>query len=133
MNRTHVDSGDSFHEKLISDWNTRPQRKKEVESAEEFLRNEHAKDYYGVKDDMPDAFVEWLTKLDVNDWVELMGKFSPQSKRELDKIMILRVIRNTELYFVKHLAITQEYRIDLEERLTEAIHQAYSKGELYEK
>ena len=23
MNRTHVDSGDSFHEKLISDWNTR--------------------------------------------------------------------------------------------------------------
>src|SRR3990167_261868 len=56
-----------------------------LRKVEVFLRNEHAKDYYGVKDDMPDAFVEWLTKLDVNDWVELMGKFSSQSERGLDE------------------------------------------------
>lgn len=38
---------------------------------EEFLKEEHAKHYYGTDDNMPDAFDHWLSCLDSNDVMEL--------------------------------------------------------------
>jgi len=36
---------------------------------EDYLKVEHAKDYHGVDDDMPDAFEAWLAELDANDLI----------------------------------------------------------------
>ena len=33
---------------------------------EDFLKEQHAKNYIGTDDDMPDAFDDWLTELDVD-------------------------------------------------------------------
>lgn len=38
---------------------------------EEYLKEEHAKSYYGTDDNMPDAFDHWLSCLDANDVMEL--------------------------------------------------------------
>jgi hypothetical protein len=35
----------------------------------EYLQNEHGKDYHGTDDDMPDAFDNWLTDLQVDDLI----------------------------------------------------------------
>jgi len=50
---------------------------------EDFLRAEHAKDYHGCDDDMPDAFEEWIDNLEPDDWIELMAKFSRPPEKGL--------------------------------------------------
>ena len=39
-------------------------------SFEEFLMDEHAKDYQGCDDDMPDAFDNWVCTLEPLDWLK---------------------------------------------------------------
>ena len=36
---------------------------------EDFLMNEHAKEYHGTDDNMPDAFDNWLTELSADDFI----------------------------------------------------------------
>jgi hypothetical protein len=38
-------------------------------SLENYLADKHAEDYIGFDDDMPDAFNEWITNLDVEEWL----------------------------------------------------------------
>ena len=37
----------------------------------EFLQNEHAKNYNGIDDDMPDSFDTWLAGIQADDWIDL--------------------------------------------------------------
>jgi hypothetical protein len=43
---------------------------------EEYLKVIHAKDYHGVDDDMPDAFLEWITELDPEEFISHANVFS---------------------------------------------------------
>ena len=36
---------------------------------EDYLRNEHAKDYAGLDDDMYEHFIEWISEFDYDDWI----------------------------------------------------------------
>ncbi len=36
---------------------------------EEFLRDRHGEEYIGTKDMMIDDFEDWLTKLDIDQWI----------------------------------------------------------------
>ena len=38
---------------------------------EEFLRDQHAKSYTGIDDDMLDSFENWLLGLELDDFIEL--------------------------------------------------------------
>ena len=51
--------------------------KDDVTTFEEYLREQHAIDYSGLDDDMPDAFEKWLEDLDGYEYLEfgtLFGK-----------------------------------------------------------
>ena len=44
---------------------------------EDYLQDRHADQYYGTDDMMPDDFNDWLSGLDINDyieWADLFGK-----------------------------------------------------------
>jgi len=38
---------------------------------EKYLQTIHADQYTGLDDEMPDAFDNWLSELDVDDWIVL--------------------------------------------------------------
>lgn len=40
---------------------------------EEKLKEEHAKDYHGTDDDMPDAYESWLEDLDLTDYKRILN------------------------------------------------------------
>lgn len=42
---------------------------------EDFLKVKHAEDYHGTDDDMPDAFDNWLTELQVEEWLDYGDEF----------------------------------------------------------
>ena len=42
---------------------------------EDYLKDVHAEQYEGLDDDMPDAFNDWLTELDVDEWIEYAEKW----------------------------------------------------------
>lgn len=42
---------------------------------EDFLKNEHAKEYHGTDDDMPDAFDHWLEDAQ-GYWIELGDQYA---------------------------------------------------------
>lgn len=42
---------------------------------EDFLADEHGKQYVGTDDCMPDDFNEWLQDLSVDDWITFGDKF----------------------------------------------------------
>lgn len=41
---------------------------------ESFLKDEHAKNYTGLDDDMPDSFENWLTNLEAGEYIDLANK-----------------------------------------------------------
>ena len=43
---------------------------------EDYLKEEHAEDYGGLDDDMPDNFDKWLQNLDVDEWLVYGQKFA---------------------------------------------------------
>jgi hypothetical protein len=38
---------------------------------EEFLKEQHAEDYHGTDDDMPDAYEKWFCELDIDYLIQL--------------------------------------------------------------
>lgn len=46
---------------------------------EEFLQDEHSKDYTGNGDDMGEAFDEWLQDLQVDDWLKYGDMFKKET------------------------------------------------------
>ncbi len=38
---------------------------------EGYLQEQHAKQYIGLDDEMPDSFSDWLCNLDPDDWIQL--------------------------------------------------------------
>lgn len=50
---------------------------KKYQSFEDFLEDKHGEDYMGTDDDMPDAYENWMSNLDVQeviDYAEEWGK-----------------------------------------------------------
>lgn len=47
----------------------------------EYLQNIHAEDYHGVDDDMPDAFDNWLSELEVDDIIEYADGYANKIKQ----------------------------------------------------
>lgn len=43
---------------------------------EDFLIYEHAEQYQGLDDEMPDAFDEWLQDLSADEWIEYGDRFA---------------------------------------------------------
>lgn len=43
------------------------QEEKKRQTFEDFLREQHAEDYHGTDDDMPDAYDAWVSSLDGGD------------------------------------------------------------------
>ena len=44
-------------------------------SFEDFLREQHDKQYHGTNDDAPDDYERWLTELEGEDWIVLGDKY----------------------------------------------------------
>lgn len=42
---------------------------------EDFMRQEHAKQYKGLDDEMGDDYQEWLSKIPLDELVKLINKF----------------------------------------------------------
>lgn len=42
---------------------------------EDFLRDKHAEHYTGTDDDMPDKYEDWLSLLEIDEWIDLGNKF----------------------------------------------------------
>ena len=45
-------------------------------SFEDYLQAQHAKDYHGLDDEMPDAFDGWLTNLDGEMYIKYADDYS---------------------------------------------------------
>ena len=43
---------------------------------ETFMIDEHAKQYHGLDDEMPDDYEEWLVDLDVNDLIKYANQYA---------------------------------------------------------
>ena len=73
------------------------EKDREIELVENFLRAEHAKQYTGTDDDMPDAFEDWVGNLEADDWIDLMVDYTHPSpkdwaevEREFDELFHVR-------------------------------------------
>lgn len=44
-----------------------------TDEQEELLKEEHAKDYHGTDDDMPDSYDDWLGSLDLADYRRILA------------------------------------------------------------
>lgn len=66
---------------------------------ENFLMMEHAKEYHGTDDDMPDAFEAWLEKLDGNDLIEFGNKAleTINEQKEIDRKLSKEVAEEMEI------------------------------------
>lgn len=51
-------------------------------SFEDFLQDQHALDYYGLDDDMPDSYDSWIENLDSDDWIRLGNKYGKQIEKQ---------------------------------------------------
>ncbi len=56
-----------------------------LSSFEDYLQEEHAKDYHGTDDDMPDAFDHWLSELQADDFLRLGDEYGEAIKAHLIK------------------------------------------------
>jgi len=52
-----------------------PDKKIDFES---YLQEQHAEQFIGAKDLMIDNYSEWLEDLDIEEWIELGGKFGEE-------------------------------------------------------
>ena len=66
---------------------------------EEFLQREHAKDYHGTDDDMPDSFEYWITdELQFDELFAFADEFAKQQREELiDEIKKYRTLSTEEV------------------------------------
>lgn len=56
--------------------------KTKIQDFEDFLKDKHAEDYHGTDDDMPDAFDNWISNLDVEEWLAYGDEFKKIKKDE---------------------------------------------------
>ena len=42
---------------------------------EDFLKDKHSENYTGTDDDMPDNYENWLSSLEIDEWIDLGNKF----------------------------------------------------------
>jgi hypothetical protein len=49
---------------------------------EEFLKEQHAKDYTGTDDAMPDAFENWLAELSPDEWIQYGDEYASVKSAE---------------------------------------------------
>ncbi len=45
---------------------------------EEYLKNQHAEQYIGVDDDMPDDFDKWMSELDIEELIGYGNEFGKE-------------------------------------------------------
>jgi len=43
---------------------------------EDFLQDKHSDQYIGLDDDMPDDFNDWITDLEIDEWLELGDEYA---------------------------------------------------------
>ena len=46
-----------------------------MDKFERFMQDEHALQYMGLDDEMPDNYSDWMADLSVDEWLELGEKF----------------------------------------------------------
>ena len=56
---------------------------KKIKTFEDFLSDEHAKQYSGLDDDMVDNFDNWVANLDVNNVIEYANKCIEQINKTI--------------------------------------------------
>lgn len=54
-----------------------------MENFEDFLKEKHAEDYHGTDDDMPDAFDDWTTTLDADEFIEYANEYGELIKKTI--------------------------------------------------
>lgn len=62
---------------------------KPTEKFENFLMEQHAKQYMGTDDNMPDDFNKWLCNLEVDEWLAYGDKFNLAVAEALPEIVSL--------------------------------------------
>lgn len=45
---------------------------------EDFLKEKHGEEYHGTDDDMPDAFDDWLGKLDADEFIKYADEYGAE-------------------------------------------------------
>ena len=75
---------------------------------ENYLREVHGENYTGLDDDMPDAFDNWLTNLQVDDIIEYADKFA-----EIEVAKVRKIVSEFQTEFdeiIKEQSITESIR-----------------------
>jgi hypothetical protein len=53
----------------------------------DYLKDKHAEDYHGTDDDMPDAFDNWLTELQADDFIQYADEYADLKEMRATKNM----------------------------------------------
>lgn len=55
----------------------------EYRDFEELLQEKHAEQYHGLDDEMADAYIEWISELEVDDWIRYGHQYGVSIKKSL--------------------------------------------------
>ena len=56
-----------------------------MKNFEDFLQDQHGKQYVGTDDMMPEDYEEWLVGLDVDEWIDMGEGFKKELVRRIEK------------------------------------------------
>jgi len=59
-----------------------------ITTFEEYLQDIHAQQYFGLDDDMPDAYADWRSNLDPDEVVEMAEKWGSKLSSQNVKIAV---------------------------------------------
>ena len=94
---------------------------KPTEKFETFLMEQHAKQYMGTDDNMPDDFNKWLCNLEVDEWLAYGDKFNLAVAEALPKIV--EVLKKAQCYIarieMKKSPVLSDIEKDIEQALKE--------------
>jgi hypothetical protein len=66
---------------------------------EEFLKEQHAKDYTGTDDDMPDAFESWLAELTSDEFITYADQYAQSEvEKSVKSVEMSNEIANSQLH-----------------------------------
>ncbi len=56
-----------------------------IDTFEEWLRSRHYDFFHGADDDMPDAYEEWTTNMEYEDWIKRGDEYGEYVKSKITK------------------------------------------------
>jgi len=68
---------------------------------EDYLKEQHGKNYRGLDDDMPDAYEKWVTELDLTTVMELADDYSHAYAFQEMEIMADKMIKSIGIGYKK--------------------------------